>query len=101
MNFRRRLTLVALLIAIFVNIGLAYTEPAAMSSNLADYLEEQNVADAAAIRTHIRDYLSKRADIKAILLAAPWAVALVMLMRPTDGRTEKDRVRRQKQGEGQ
>lgn len=95
MNFRRRLTLVALLIAIFVNIGLAYTEPAALSSNLADYLEEQNVADAAAIRTHIRAYLSKRADIKAILLAAPWGVALVMLMR----RPAKDKVQQSPKGQ--
>lgn len=80
MSFGSRLTLVAILVVVFAQVALTYAEPAALASSLAEYLQEQGVADADAVRSHICTFLLERACTKALFLAAPWVIAIGMLL---------------------
>jgi hypothetical protein len=81
MSLAKHLKLVGILVVMFMQIGTTYAEPSAIASGLADYLEEHRCGEAATIRPHIATYAFRSADGKALFLALPWIVTLVVVLR--------------------
>lgn len=91
MSIGTKLLLIGAGFGAIAQVGGVFAETAILASGLADYLQDNSLADSATVRGHICHYLGRSALIKAVWLALPWLLLIVALTRSKTETTEKDR----------